>query len=63
MFWSHECIHRLIVGFKGWEIVVLGKKTSKTDQTKSNLTEEEMESLLHAVLFPSLWQQMRILVA
>lgn len=38
---SHECIHRLIVGFRGWEIAVLGK-TSKTDQTKSNLVEEEM---------------------
>lgn len=57
---SHECIHRLIVGFRGWEIAVLGKKkknTGKTDQAKSNLTEEEMEGLLHAVLSPSLWQQ------
>jgi len=36
---SHECIHRLVVGFWGWEIVFLAK-TSKTDHSKSNLAEE-----------------------
>lgn len=34
-----KCIHRLIVGLGGWEIMFLGK-TSKTDHSKSNLTEE-----------------------
>ena len=50
---SHECIHRLIVGFRGWEIAVLGK-TSKTDQEQSC---RGGNGLLHAVLSPSLWQQ------
>lgn len=34
-----ECIHRLSVGFAGWDITFLGK-TSKTDHGKSNLAEE-----------------------
>lgn len=36
---SCECIHRLSVGFAGWDITFLGK-TSKTDHGKSNLAEE-----------------------
>lgn len=43
---SHECIHRLIVGFRGWEIAVLGKKK----QTQVKLTK------LRAILQKRKWR-------